>query len=42
VFPTKEQRDELVENYHVVEGGQQTLNKLAAYVNEIVQKGAES
>ncbi len=39
VFPTKELRDERVEKYHVIEGGQQNLNKLAAYVTEIVQKG---
>ena len=41
VFPTKEMRDEAVEKYHAVEGGRQTLNKLAAYVTEIVRKGAE-
>jgi uncharacterized protein YndB with AHSA1/START domain len=32
VFPTQEQRDEAVEKYHAVEGGQQTLAGLAAYV----------
>ena len=41
VFPTKELRDEVVEMYHAIEGGQQTLSHLAAYVTEIVQKGAE-
>ncbi len=41
VFPTKELRDEAVEKYHAIEGGQQTLGKLAAYVTQIVQKGAE-
>ena len=41
VFPTRELRDEAVEKYHAVEGGQQTLSKLAAYVTEIVQKGAQ-
>ena len=41
VFPTKEMRDELVEKYHVIEGGQQTLRKLADYVTEIVLKGVE-
>ena len=41
VFPTKELRDEVVEKYHAIEGGQQTLSKLAAYVTEIVRKGAE-
>ena len=39
VFPTKELRDEAVEKYHAIEGGQQTLSKLAAYVTEIVRKG---
>src|SRR6478736_10036373 len=41
VFPTKELRDEAVEKYHAIEGGQQTLSHLAAYVAEIVQKGVE-
>lgn len=29
------------ENYHAIEGGQQTLGNLAAYVNELVGKAAE-
>jgi hypothetical protein len=41
VFPTKELRDEAVEKYHAIEGGQQTLSNLAAYVTEIIQKGVE-
>lgn len=41
VFPTKELRDEAVEKYHVIEGGQQTMSNLAAYVAEIVRKGVE-
>ena len=41
VFPTKELRDEAVEKYHAIEGGQQTLSNLAAYVTGIVRKGAE-
>ncbi len=41
VFPTKELRDEAVEKYHAIEGGQQTLSKLAAYVAEIISKGGE-
>src|SRR3954454_11558105 len=41
VFPTKELHDEAVEKYHAVEGGQQTLNNLAAYVTGIVRKGVE-
>jgi len=40
VFPTKAMRDEVVEKYHAVEGGLQTLRKLADYVTEIVRKGA--
>jgi len=39
VFPSKELRDQAVEKYHAIEGGQQTLSKLAAYVIEIVRKG---
>ena len=35
VFPTKELRDEAVEKYHAIEGGQQTLSNLAAYVREM-------
>ena len=41
VFPTEEQRDEAVEKYHAIEGGQQTLGNLAAYVTEIARSGAE-
>ena len=41
VFPTKELRDEAVEKYHAIEGGQQTLSNLAAYVVEIVRKEVE-
>src|SRR5688572_3477599 len=40
VFRTKEQRDEAVEKHHAIEGGEQTLSNLAAYVTEIVRKGA--
>src|SRR6186997_894120 len=42
VFPTKELRHEAVEKYHAIEGGQQTLNNLAAYVADIMPKGAEN
>ncbi len=41
VFPTRELRDDAVEKYHAIEGGQQTLSNLAAYVTEIVRKGVE-
>src|SRR3954452_21850864 len=39
--PTKELRDEAVEKYHALEGGEQTLSNLAAYVTEIVRQGVE-
>jgi uncharacterized protein YndB with AHSA1/START domain len=35
VFATKELRDEAVEKYHAIEGGEQTLRNLAAYVAEL-------
>ena len=41
VFPTKALRDEAAEKYHAIEGGQQTLNNLAAYVTEIARSGGE-
>jgi uncharacterized protein YndB with AHSA1/START domain len=41
VFPTKELRDDAVEKYQAIEGGQQTLSNLAAYLTEIVAKGVE-
>src|SRR6476646_7094324 len=41
VFPTKQLRDQAVEKYHAIEGGQQTLGNLAAYVTEMVRKGVE-
>ena len=37
VFPTKELRDEAVEKYHAIEGGEQTLRNLAAYVAELAR-----
>ncbi|HLZ23606.1 MAG TPA: SRPBCC family protein [Ktedonobacterales bacterium] len=40
VFPTKELRDEAVEKYHAIEGGEQTLRNLAAYVTEVARKRA--
>jgi uncharacterized protein YndB with AHSA1/START domain len=40
-FPTKEQRDEAVEKYHAVEGGQQTLSNLATYVSRSFLDGVE-
>lgn len=39
VFPTKRLRDEAVEKYHALEGGEQTLAHLAAYVAELARKG---
>jgi len=42
LFHTKQLRDEAVEKYHAIEGGEQTLGKLAAYVGRLARKGAES
>jgi uncharacterized protein YndB with AHSA1/START domain len=39
VFRSRQQRDEAVDKYHAVEGGQQTLGKLAAYVIGLVRAG---
>lgn len=41
VFPTTALRDEAVERYHAIEGGQQTLSHLAAYVADLMGQGAE-
>ncbi|WP_139416100.1 SRPBCC domain-containing protein [Agromyces laixinhei] len=40
VFPTAELRDEAIERHGAIEGGRQTLANLAAYVAEVVSKGA--
>lgn len=40
LFPTRELRDEAVEKYHAVEGGQQTLGNLDAYVTGKPGNGA--
>ncbi len=39
LFATTALRDEAVEKYHAIEGGQQTLSNLAAYVTEIARLG---
>jgi uncharacterized protein YndB with AHSA1/START domain len=41
VFPTKQLRDGAVERYHAIEGGEQTLSNLAAYVAKLTQAGEE-
>src|SRR4051794_2262012 len=41
LFPTRELRDDAVEKYHAIEGGQQTLANLDAYLTEIVRKEAD-
>ena len=41
VFPTKELRDEAVQKYHAIEGGEQTLRNLAAYVAELTRNDTE-
>jgi uncharacterized protein YndB with AHSA1/START domain len=38
VFPTRQLRDQAVEQYHAIEGGEQTLSNLADYVADIVQR----
>src|SRR5215510_13207073 len=38
VFPTRALRDEAVEKYHAIEGGEQTLRNLAAYVAEVARE----
>ena len=40
LFPTRELRAQAVEKYHAIEGGEQTLGNLAAYV-ETALKGEE-
>ena len=42
VFPTKQLRDQAVEKYHAIEGGEQTLSNLEAYVTDLARKGAEA
>ena len=47
VFPTRELREEAVQKYHAIEGGEQTLRNLADYVtelthNESTPKGTEN
>ena len=42
VFPTKEARDRAIEKSGALEGGQQTLSHLAAYVSEMDQNESES
>ena len=37
LFPTKEARDEAAEKSHAIEGGQQTLSHLAAYVTQGIE-----
>lgn len=41
VFPTRQSRDEAVEKYHAIEGGEQTLGCLAAYVTGLARSGAQ-
>jgi uncharacterized protein YndB with AHSA1/START domain len=35
LFPSKEERDTVVENYGAIEGGEQTLNRLADFVAQL-------
>jgi uncharacterized protein YndB with AHSA1/START domain len=38
VFPTRQLRDQAVEQYHAIEGGEQTLSNLEAYLAGIAQE----
>ncbi len=38
-FKTRAGRDEVVERYHAIEGGKQTLGRLALYVADLIRKG---
>ena len=42
VFPSKQARDLAIEKSHAIEGGKQTLSKLAAYVTDTIRKAVES
>lgn len=39
LFQTKAQRDEVVDRYDAIEGGKQTLGRLALYVPTLIRKG---
>jgi uncharacterized protein YndB with AHSA1/START domain len=41
VFPTRQLRDQAVERYHAIEGGEQTLSNLAAYLADYVAEIAQ-
>jgi uncharacterized protein YndB with AHSA1/START domain len=41
VFPTQKLRDDAVHKYRAIEGGKQTLSKLAAYVTALARKGED-
>ncbi|MHA7986251.1 SRPBCC family protein [Rathayibacter sp. CAU 1779] len=42
VFPTKQLRDEAAEQFRAIEAGQQTLDKLAAYITETLLKEGDA
>jgi uncharacterized protein YndB with AHSA1/START domain len=39
LFKTRQQRDEVVERYHAIEGAEQTLGRLAAYIDQQSKRG---
>ena len=39
IFQTRARRDEVVERYHAIEGGEQTLGRLALYVADRIREG---
>jgi uncharacterized protein YndB with AHSA1/START domain len=42
MFPSKASRDEAVERYHAIEGGQQTLANLATYLTGTARPGGQA
>ena len=42
LFPTRALRDEAVQKYHAIEGGEQTLRNLAAYVHGLTRNDTAS
>jgi len=42
LFPSAQARDLAIEKSHAIEGGKQTLSKLAAYVTIVIRKEVES
>lgn len=41
LFASREERDQVIERYHAVEGGRQTLGRLAEYLATSSERGAQ-